>query len=86
MTESTLMEDVSALGAAYNDVESYYTTATTVVEDIQSGSDDVNFYNDLNSYLLTISPYYPTEALADDISDKSRWGSAAQGAKTYARL
>ena len=83
VTESTLMEDVSALGAAYNDVESYYTTATTVVEDIQSGSDDVNFYNDLNSYLLTISPYYPTEALADDISDKSFWGSTAQGAKTY---
>ncbi|SCX27379.1 hypothetical protein SAMN02910436_02226 [Ruminococcaceae bacterium P7] len=83
VTESTLMEDVSALGAAYSDVESYYTTATTVVEDIQSGSDDVNFYNDLNSYLLTISPYYPTEALADDITDKSLWGSAAQGAKTY---
>ena len=83
VTESTLMEDVSALGAAYNDVESYYTTATTVVEDIQSGSDDVNFYNDLNSYLMIISPYYPTEELAEDISDKSLWGSAAQGAKTY---
>ncbi|MBU5462026.1 hypothetical protein [Lachnoclostridium sp. MSJ-17] len=75
VTENQLYEDYHNLQTAYAAVSSYYDGFKTDSADSIEHQDDINFDSDLDRYLELISPYSPTQALADDLSDSGKWGN-----------
>ena len=74
-TENQLYEDFHNLQTAYSTVSAYYDGIKTDGADAVEHQDGINFDSDLTGYLELISPYSPSQALSDDLSDTNGWGN-----------
>lgn len=63
--------DIDKLSDAYAKVDEFYKASG----DTENTNMTFNFYDDLMEYLQVISPYTPTQRLADDLTDESQWGN-----------